>query len=44
MLLMQYEIYRVQIEDLCEGGISLCEAEKNLKFYWKKGIFVVLYV
>ena len=24
--------------------ISLCEAENILKFYWKKGILMVLYV
>ena len=33
---------RVQIEDLYSGCISLCEAENILKFYWKKGILVVL--
>ena len=26
-----YEILRVQIKDLCEWCISLCEAENNIK-------------
>ena len=30
--------------DLYGGCISLCEAENILKFYWKKGILMVLYV
>jgi len=34
---MQYKIYRVQIEDLCEGCISLCEACKYFKILLEKG-------